>query len=175
MTAGDGASHIIPCVVIAISDRSAVEGIECVTPLDIEYARRFGLRIKLLAIAKRGPDGIEARVHPTMIPATSVLAGVSGLMNAIEVYGAMSGPTLYYGAGAGSLPTASAVVSDLMELARSSRQNGSGRVPPLGRPELRTERLLPPEDQPPFPLLCCQGMDRLYDEPAHTFGTGWGS
>ncbi|MCP4003761.1 MAG: homoserine dehydrogenase [bacterium] len=128
-------------------DDIATEGIECIGPVDIEYARRFGLRIKLLAVAKRGPRGVEAHVHPTMISASSVLAGVSGSMNAVEVRGVMSGPTMYYGAGAGSLPTASAVVADLMELARARVSGATGRVPPLGRPRLRSERLLPAEDQ----------------------------
>lgn len=128
-------------------DDIATEGIERIQPVDIEYARRFGLRIKLLAVAKRGPAGVEAHVHPTMIPITSVLAGVSGAMNAVEVRGVMSGPTMYYGAGAGSLPTASAVVADLMELARARVVGAAGRVPPLGRPSLRTEPLLPTDDQ----------------------------
>ena len=127
-------------------DDLAVEGVERITPADIEYARRIGLRIKLLALAKRREAGIEAHVHPTMIPETSVLARVDGPMNADEVRGAASGPTLYYGAGAGSLPTASAVVADLMELARSRRLGISRRVPPLGSPELREEPLCPPED-----------------------------
>ena len=87
------------------------------------------------AVAKRTASGIQARVHPTMIPQQAVLAGVSGSMNAIEVHGDLSGPTLYYGAGAGALPTASAVVADLMELARARRLGASGRVPPYGTPE----------------------------------------
>ncbi len=121
----------------ADSDRIASEGIERIAPLDIEYARQFGLRIKLLALAKLRDGEVEARVHPTMIPETSVLARVDGSMNAIEVRGRMSGPTLYYGAGAGSLPTASAVLADVMELARGARLGARGRVPPLGTPRLR--------------------------------------
>lgn len=117
------------------------EGIAHVGPVDIEFARRFGLRIKLLAIAKRGERGVEARVHPTMIPESSVLARVDGSLNAVEVRGRMSGPTLYYGAGAGSLPTANAVVSDVMELARALRSGAARRVPPLGTPTLRSEEL----------------------------------
>ena len=115
----------------------ATEGIERVSPLDIEYARQFGLRIKLLAMAKLRDGQVEARVHPTMIPEGSVLGRVDGSMNAVEVLGRMSGSTLYYGAGAGSLPTASAVVADVMELARSRRQGVRGRVPPLGTQKLR--------------------------------------
>ena len=93
--------------------------------------------MKLLAVAKRNAHGIQARVHPTMIPRKSVLAGVDGSMNAIEVRGELSGPTLYYGAGAGAAPTASAVLADLMELARARRNGVSGRVPPFGTPEPR--------------------------------------
>ena len=130
----------------ADSERIACEGIERIAPLDIEYARRFGLRIKLLALAKLRDGEVEARVHPTMIPQTSVLAGVDGSMNAIEVRGRMSGPTLYYGAGAGALPTASAVLADAMELARGQRQGASGRVPPLGTPLLRDLPLRSLED-----------------------------
>ena len=116
-------------------DAFPIDGIRRIVPADVEYARRIGLRIKLLAVAKRAATGIEARVHPTMIPRESVLAGVDGSMNAIEVRGELSGPTLYYGAGAGALPTASAVLADLMELARARRHGISGRVPPLGTPE----------------------------------------
>ncbi len=121
----------------ASPDEIATEGIERISPLDIEYARQFGLRIKLLALAKLRNGEVEARVHPTMIPEGSVLARVEGSMNAVEVRGRMSGSTLYYGAGAGSLPTASAVVADAMELARSRRLGIAGRVPPLGTPVLR--------------------------------------
>jgi homoserine dehydrogenase len=108
------------------------EGIRHIEPLDIVAAREFGYRIKLLAIAKLS-DGerIEVRVHPTMIPASSVLASVDGAMNAIAVHGDAVGPTLFYGAGAGELPTASAVVADLMELARGVRRGEGGRVAPL--------------------------------------------
>jgi homoserine dehydrogenase len=111
------------------------EGIRDLQPLDFEAAREFGYRIKLLAIAKRrGGDAgerLEARVHPTMIPAESLLAKVDGPMNAIAVHGDAVGPTLFYGAGAGELPTASAVVADAMELARELRREGGARVSPL--------------------------------------------
>lgn len=112
------------------------QGIRGLTPLDFELAADFGFRIKLLGIAKchRGADGeerIEARVQPTMVPAGSLLAKVDGAMNAIEVRGNAVGPTLYYGAGAGEMPTASAVVADLMEIAREIKRSGSGPVAPL--------------------------------------------
>jgi homoserine dehydrogenase len=111
------------------------EGIRAITPLDIESAAEFGYRIKLLGITKRRAEGgverIEVRVHPTMIPAESLLAKVDGAMNAIAVHGDAVGPTLFYGAGAGELPTASAVVADLIELAREVRRGSAGRVAPL--------------------------------------------
>jgi homoserine dehydrogenase len=127
-------------------DDVATEGIEALQPIDLEYAARFGLRIKLLAIAKLGEGALRVGVHPTMIPEASMLAGVDGSMNAVEVVGAASGATLYYGAGAGSLPTASAVVSDVMELARSRRLGPGERVPPLGTPELTVLSLRQPGD-----------------------------
>jgi len=117
------------------------EGIRAMTPLDFEMARDFGFRIKLLGIARcdrsaGGQERIDARVHPTMIPMTSMLAGVDGAMNAVEVVGDAVGPTLYYGAGAGEMPTASAVVADLMEIAREIRRGGTGPVAPLSyRPD----------------------------------------
>lgn len=123
----------------------AVEGVQRIAPIDVEYARRIGLRIKLLAVAKRRETGIEAHVRPTMIPQDSVLARVDGPMNAIEIHGLHSGPTLYYGAGAGSLPTGSAVVSDLMELARAQVCGAPQRVPPLGTPVLQAHVLVGPE------------------------------
>jgi len=112
------------------------EGIRGLLPLDFELAEEFGYRIKLLGIAKchRAADGserIEARVAPTMVPASSLLAKVDGAMNAIEVRGNAVGPTFYYGAGAGELPTASAVIADLIEIAREIRREASGRVAPL--------------------------------------------
>jgi homoserine dehydrogenase len=108
------------------------EGIRHIEPLDIVAAREFGYRIKPLAIAKiHDGERIEVRVHPTMIPASSLLASVDGAMNAIAVHGDAVGPTLFYGAGAGELPTASAVVADLMELARGVRRGEGGRVAPL--------------------------------------------
>ncbi|MCU0668888.1 MAG: homoserine dehydrogenase [Myxococcota bacterium] len=111
------------------------EGIREITPLDIESAAEFGFRIKLLGITKRrvtdAVERLEVRVHPTMIPADSLLAKVDGAMNAIAVHGDAVGPTLFYGAGAGELPTASAVVADLMELGREVLRGSAGRVAPL--------------------------------------------
>jgi homoserine dehydrogenase len=94
------------------------EGISRVTAQDIAYARELGYRIKLLAIAKASDGGVEARVHPTMIPATSPLAAVSGVFNGIFVTGDAVGDLMFYGRGAGQMPTASAVWSDALEIAR---------------------------------------------------------
>jgi homoserine dehydrogenase len=112
------------------------EGIRGLLPVDFEAASEFGFRIKLLAIARAsGADGgIEARVHPTLLPVKSMLAAVDGAMNAIEIRGDAVGRTLYYGAGAGQLPTASAVVGDLMEISREIQRGRSGRVAPLSYP-----------------------------------------
>jgi homoserine dehydrogenase len=111
------------------------EGIRGIAPVDFEAAEEFGYRIKLLAIAKgrveEGRERIEARVHPTLIPRASLLASVDGAMNAVAVTGDAVGTTLFYGAGAGELPTASAVVADLVEIAREIRRGAAGRVAPL--------------------------------------------
>jgi homoserine dehydrogenase len=94
------------------------EGITRVTPQDIAYARELGYRVKLLAIAKATDGGVEARVHPTMIPAAAPLAAVSGVFNAVFLTGHAVGDLMFYGRGAGQLPTASAVWSDIVEIAR---------------------------------------------------------
>jgi len=113
------------------------EGIRALAPVDFDAAREFGHRIKLLAIAKAhpangDPEGrIEVRVHPTLIPQSSLLASVDGAMNAVAVTGDAVGPTLFYGAGAGAMPTASAIVADLIEIAREIRRGRAGRVAPL--------------------------------------------
>ncbi len=109
-----------------------VEGIRDVTALDIAFAREFGYVIKLLAIAKEKGDGVEVRVHPTMIPSDHLLATVGGANNAIYVKGDFIGSALFYGQGAGMYPTASAVVSDVIEIARNLRGGGVGRIPPSG-------------------------------------------
>ncbi len=105
------------------------------TPLDFEAATSFGYRIKLLGIAKprdeSGVEKIEVRVHPAMISRDSLMASVDGAMNAVAVTGDAVGPTLYYGAGAGEMATASAVVGDIMEVARAIERGNAGRVAPL--------------------------------------------
>jgi homoserine dehydrogenase len=100
-------------------DATYTEGITKIEPQDVSYAGELGYRIKHLGIARRTDKGVELRVHPTLIPQKRLLANVDGVMNAVLVKGDMVGPTLYYGAGAGSLPTASAVVADIIDVARS--------------------------------------------------------
>ena len=108
-----------------------IEGISRLTQQDIRYAGELGYRIKLLGIAKRKPAGIELRVHPTLIPERRLIANVEGVMNAILVKGDAVGQTMYYGAGAGAEPTASAVVADLVDVARMMTADPEHRVPHL--------------------------------------------
>jgi homoserine dehydrogenase len=108
-----------------------VEGISGLAREDIQYAEELGYRIKLLGIAKRKPLGIELRVHPTLIPTRRLIANVEGVMNAILVMGDAVGQTMYYGAGAGAEPTASAVVADLVDVARMLTADPGHRVPHL--------------------------------------------
>ena len=107
------------------------EGISKLTREDIQYAEQLGYRIKLLGITKRTPNGIELRVHPTLIPTKRLIANVEGVMNAILVKGDAVGQTMYYGAGAGAEPTASAVVADLVDVARTMTVDPEHRVPHL--------------------------------------------
>ena len=107
------------------------EGISALTREDIQYAEELGYRIKLLGITKRKPNGIELRVHPTLIPTKRLIANVEGVMNAILVKGDAVGQTMYYGAGAGAEPTASAVVADLVDVARTMTADPEHRVPHL--------------------------------------------
>ena len=112
----------------------AVEGIRDISRVDITFAKEFGYVIKLLAIAKRDGNRIEARVHPTMVPRNHVLADVNGAYNAIAVQGEALGSSVYFGLGAGMMPTATAVVADIIEAAGHLRRNSRGRVAPLGYP-----------------------------------------
>ena len=105
------------------------EGISQLSTLDIDFAREFGLTVKLLVIAKLQDGEVEARVHPTLVPSDSPIAQVSGVYNAIHFIGDVVGDIVLYGKGAGSLPTASAVVSDIIDVARNRLKNISGRVP----------------------------------------------
>jgi homoserine dehydrogenase len=111
--------------------KAYIEGISKLTREDIEYAEELGYRIKLLGITKKTARGIELRVHPTLVPTRRLIANVEGVMNAILVKGDAVGPTLYYGAGAGSQPTASAVVADLVDVTRLITADPEHRVPHL--------------------------------------------
>jgi len=123
------------------------EGIQKLAKADIRYAEELGYRIKLLGITKRTDKGIELRVHPTLVPARRLIANVEGVMNAILVKGDAVGATLYYGAGAGAQPTASAVVADLVDVTRLITADPEQRVPHLAfQPDqLSDERVLPIE------------------------------
>jgi homoserine dehydrogenase len=108
------------------------EGITQLAQADIQYAKELGYIVKLLGIAKRTDNGVELRVHPTLIPEKRLVANVDGAMNAVVVQGDAVGPTLYYGAGAGAEPTASAVIADLIDVARLKDTTSTQRVPALG-------------------------------------------
>lgn len=112
-------------------EKTYTEGITKIEPQDVEYADQFGYRIKHLGITRKTETGIEMRVHPTMIPRRRLIANVDGVMNAVLVKGDAVGPTLYYGAGAGSEPTASAVVADVVDVVRMLTTDPENRVPHL--------------------------------------------
>ncbi len=128
-------------------DKCYREGIARLTQSDIGYAESLGYRIKLLAITKRTSGGIELRVHPTLVPARRLIANVEGVMNAILVKGDVVGATMYYGAGAGAEPTASAVIADLVDVTRLMTADPGHRVPHLAfQPDrLATTAILPIE------------------------------
>lgn len=112
-------------------DRTYTEGISRIEAQDVAWAGELGYRIKHLGIARRGPDGIEQRVHPTLIPEDRLLANVDGVMNAVLIQANALGPTLYYGAGAGAEPTASAVLADVIDIARALPVDPASRPPHL--------------------------------------------
>ncbi len=123
-------------------DRAHVEGITQLAAQDIRYAEQLGYRIKLLGITKRAAGGIELRVHPSLVPAKRLLANVEGAMNAVVVHGDAVGTTLYYGKGAGSEPTASAVIADLVDIARLHTADAAHRVPHLAfQPDAMSDHL----------------------------------
>ncbi len=126
-------------------DKAYVEGITKLQGVDIRYAEQLGYRIKLLGITKRRPEGIELRVHPTLVPTKRLIANVEGAMNAVVVQGDAVGTTLYYGKGAGAEPTASAVVADLVDITRLLTADPDHRVPHLAfQPgSLQDTRILP--------------------------------
>ena len=122
-----------------------IEGISAITPLDIEFAAQFGYRIKLLAISKIQEGRVEARVHPTMIPVSNLLTSVNDTLNAITVSGDAVGDIMLYGHGAGMMPTASAVISDVVDIARNILSGAVCRVPALSyqRENIRDIPVLP--------------------------------
>jgi homoserine dehydrogenase len=129
-------------------DPIAVSGISHLDPLDLQFAREFGYALKLLAITRNDGDTIEARVHPTLIPRDHMLANVNGAFNAVHLTGDAVGPILLYGQGAGMMPTASAVVSDILDLARNLTLGVKRRVPPLGcDAALESPRIIKPLDE----------------------------
>ena len=126
-------------------DKAYVEGITKLGAADIKYAEQLGYRIKLLGITKRTPTGIELRVHPSLVPTQRLIANVEGAMNAVMVQGDAVGTTLYYGKGAGSEPTASAVIADLVDITRLHTADPLNRVPHLAfQPDaMSAEQILP--------------------------------
>ena len=129
-------------------DKAYVEGITKLQAQDIRYAEQLGYRIKLLGIARRRPHGIELRVHPSLVPMRRLIANVEGAMNAVVVHGDAVGTTLYYGKGAGAEPTASAVIADLVDIARLHSADAAQRVPHLAfQPHAMRDTTILPMDQ----------------------------
>ncbi|HZF22940.1 MAG TPA: homoserine dehydrogenase [Burkholderiales bacterium] len=143
-------------------DKAYTEGISGLTKEDIRYAGELGYRIKLLGITRRTPAGIELRVHPTLIPSRRLIANVEGVMNAILVKGDAVGATLYYGAGAGAEPTASAVVADLVDVTRMHTADPEHRVPHLAfQPDrMSNTPILPMEEVETSYYLRLRVLDR---------------
>ncbi len=143
-------------------DKAYTEGISGLTKEDIRYAEELGYRIKLLGITRRTPAGIELRVHPTLIPSRRLIANVEGVMNAILVKGDAVGATLYYGAGAGAEPTASAVVADLVDVTRMHTADPEHRVPHLAfQPDrMSNTPILPMEEVETSYYLRLRVLDR---------------
>ncbi|MCB1915235.1 MAG: homoserine dehydrogenase [Rhodocyclaceae bacterium] len=144
-------------------DKCHVEGLVGLESVDIRYAERLGYRIKLLGIARRREHGVELRVHPTLVPAKSLIANVEGPMNAVLVHGDAVGPTLYYGQGAGAEPTGSAVIADLVDVTRLHTADPEHRVPHLA---FQPDQMA---DQPVLPIeeaeTACYLRMRVADQP----------
>ncbi len=129
-------------------DKAYIEGISKLDAVDIKYAEQLGYRIKLLGITRRTPEGVELRVHPTLIPAKRLIANVEGAMNAVLVQGDAVGATLYYGKGAGAEPTASAVIADLVDVTRMHTADPEHRVPHLAfQPDAMADLKILPMDE----------------------------
>ncbi|MBI5891236.1 MAG: homoserine dehydrogenase [Nitrosomonadales bacterium] len=129
-------------------DKAYIEGISKLDAVDIKYAEQLGYRIKLLGITKRTDEGVELRVHPTLIPSKRLIANVEGAMNAVLVQGDAVGSTLYYGKGAGAEPTASAVIADLVDVTRTATADPQNRVPHLAfQPNAMADLKILPMDE----------------------------
>ena len=139
-----------------------LEGISKLDSRDIKYAEELGYRIKLLGITRKTDKGIELRVHPTLLPESRLLANVNGVMNAVRVNADMVGETLYYGAGAGALPTASAVVADIIDIARLIDADTGHRVPHLAfQPsQVQAQTILPMDEIVSSYYLRVQAQDK---------------
>jgi len=134
-------------------DKTYTEGISKIQAQDVAYAADLGYRIKHLGITRKSGHGVEMRVHPTLIPHRRLIANVDGVMNAVLVKGDAVGPTLYYGAGAGSLPTASAVVADVVDVARALTTDPNNRVPHLA---------FQPDELSDIPVLSMEEVETAY-------------
>ena len=143
-------------------EKTYIEGITTIEQQDVVYAAELGYRIKHLGITRKTENGIEMRVHPTLIPHRRLIANVDGVMNAVLVKGDAVGPTLYYGAGAGSEPTASAVIADVIDIVRALTSDPENRVPHLAfQPnELSDTSILPMEEVETAYYLRMQAIDR---------------
>jgi homoserine dehydrogenase len=143
-------------------DKCYTEGISHITREDVSYAEQLGYRIKHLGISRKTDTGIELRVHPTLIPYKRLIANVDGVMNAVLVHGDAVGPTLYYGAGAGAEPTASAVVADVVDVVRTMTADPENRVPHLAfQPDAMSDiPILPVEDTETAYYLRMNAQDR---------------
>ena len=143
-------------------ERAYTEGISRLTPYDIAHAELLGYRVKHLGIARRREGGIELRVHPTLVPQSHLIAQVDGVLNAVLVDGDAVGQTMYYGPGAGDEATASAVIADIVDVARTIQAGGQGRVPYLGFSSEAIEDLevLPMEYTQSAYYLRIQALDR---------------
>ena len=129
-------------------DKVHIEGISKLDAADIKYAEQLGYRIKLLGITKRTAEGVELRVHPTLIPAKRLIANVEGAMNAVLVKGDAVGATLYYGKGAGAEPTASAIIADLVDVTRMHTADPEHRVPHLAfQPDAMVDLTILPQSE----------------------------
>ncbi len=134
-------------------DKTFTEGISTIEPQDVAFAAELGYRIKHLGITRRTDAGIEMRVHPTLIPQRRLIANVDGVMNAVLVKGDAVGPTLYYGAGAGALPTASAVLADVVDVVRALTTDPTNRVPHLA---------FQPDELTDTPVLPIEAVETAY-------------